>query len=50
MERKRTSNPVIFVRWEGGPPVCFYGSLDYVKKMAEKDERTRRGAPYVIIK
>lgn len=47
---KTRESPYMFVRWEGGPPCCFHGSYEEVRKRAEKDQRTKQGLKYVIIK
>lgn len=42
--------PYMLVRWEGGPPCCFTGTFEEVRKKAEEDPRTKQGKKYVIIK
>lgn len=43
-------NPVLLIRWEGGPPHCFRGTYEEAVKKAQEDARTKKGIKYVIIK
>ena len=48
--RTKRENPVLLIRWEGGPPYCFLGTYEEAVRKAQEDARTKKGIKYVIIK